>query len=62
MAKGAKEDEEGEKKEEGLCGTRSCVTSVTSLPAREVLAVVIQFLPRKEPLFLERVTAPLLRT
>lgn len=42
MAKGAKEDEmverEGErekkrKKEEGLCGTRSCVTSVTSLPA-----------------------------
>lgn len=42
MAKGAKEDEkverEGEKEEkkkkeeEGLCGTRSCVTSVTSLP------------------------------
>lgn len=49
--------EEKKRKDEGLCGTRSCVTSVTSLRARVVLAIVIQFHSTKEPLFLEHVTA-----
>lgn len=54
--RGQKETEKKEKKKEELCGTHSCVTSVTSLPAARVFAIVNQFLTWKVPLVFRHVT------